>query len=40
MTWTCTYCGQPNLMSYIVCSRCGRPRPSNTYYKKIIYIYK
>ncbi len=29
MTWTCPYCGKPNLMSYSHCNRCGTSKPAN-----------
>lgn len=24
MTWTCSYCGAPNLMEWGVCYKCGK----------------
>ena len=29
MTWTCPYCGKPNLMSHSHCNRCGTSKPAN-----------
>ena len=28
MTWTCDYCGNPNLMEEEYCHSCGKKKPS------------
>lgn len=39
MTWTCSYCGQPNLMERYTCSKCGRGRGRMRFrIKRIRYV--
>ena len=38
MTWTCTYCGQPNLMEMTHCHKCGRPRKGSK--RKVRFLTK
>lgn len=33
-TWTCDYCGNPNLQSDVICRHCGAAKPAR--YGKIL----
>lgn len=33
-TWTCDYCGNPNLQSDLICRHCGTAKPAR--YGKVI----